>query len=79
MNEKHKEVFEDDNTPRGTCEACHGEDGLGTVLSRTAATRILECKNEDGTLCAPDQKRVTVNEGTPIGCNQCHSNEIARR
>ncbi len=77
-NEKHKEVFEDDRTPRGTCEACHGSDGMGTVLSVTAATRTLECKNGDGTLCR-GEGRIEVPRGTPIGCGQCHENEIGRR
>ena len=73
-NEKHKEARE--GAPAGICASCHGSDGLGTVLSRTAATRVFECKNEDGTLCGPDQKTVTIAKGTPVGCVECHSNEI---
>jgi hypothetical protein len=72
----HKEVFEDNATPKNTCQACHGNDGLGTVLSRTAADRVFECK-ERGTLCGSDQKTVSIAKGTPIGCVECHSNEIA--
>ncbi len=77
-NEKHKEVFEDGATPTGTCIACHGSDGLGTVLSRTAADRVFECKNEDGSLCGPDQKTVSIAKGTAVGCVECHSNEIGK-
>lgn len=77
-NEKHKEVFEDDASPNGICAACHGSDGLGTVLSRTATDRTFECKNEEGTLCGPDQKTVSFAKGTAVGCVECHSNEIDR-
>jgi len=75
-NDKHKEVFEDSATPKETCIACHGKDGLGTVLSRTATDRVFECKNSEGTLCGADQKTVSIAKGTPIGCGECHSNEI---
>jgi hypothetical protein len=75
-NEKHKEVFEDGATPKGTCVACHGIDGLGTVLSRTADDRVFECKNGDGSLCGPDQKTVSIAKGAAVGCVECHSNEI---
>ena len=73
-NEKHIEARED--APDGICAACHGTDGLGTVLSRTATDRIFECKNEDGTLCGRDQDTVSISRGTPVGCVECHSNEI---
>ena len=75
-NDKHKEVSADDQSPAGICASCHGSDGLGTVLSKTSANRVFECKNEDGTLCGPDQNNVTINKGTPVGCVECHSNEI---
>ncbi|MEN8712598.1 MAG: hypothetical protein ABF326_10420, partial [Arenicellales bacterium] len=72
-NDKHKEALQD--APRDICSSCHGADGLGTVLSRTAADRVFECK-ENGTLCGKDQKTVSIAKGTPIGCVECHSNEI---
>ena len=75
-NDKHKEVFEDSATPKGTCIACHGKDGLGTALSRTATDRVFECKNSEGSLCGADQKTVSIAKGTAIGCGECHSNEI---
>ena len=77
-NDKHKEVFEDGASPNGICESCHGSDGLGTALSQTATDRVFECKNEDGTLCGPDQDTIEILRGTPVGCVECHSNEIGR-
>jgi len=75
-NKDHKEVFADHVTPANTCQSCHGGDGLGTALSRTAAQRTLQCKNEDGTLCGGGQQYINVAAGTPIGCVECHSNQI---
>jgi hypothetical protein len=72
-NEKHKEARQ--GASADICSSCHGADGLGTVLSRTAADRVFECK-ERGTLCGSDQKTVSIAKGTPIGCVECHSNEI---
>ena len=73
-NDKHKEARQ--GAPSEICAACHGSDGLGTVLSRTADDRVFECK-ENGTLCGKDQKTVSIPKGTPIGCVECHSNEIS--
>ncbi len=78
-NDKHKEVFEDSRSPAGICSSCHGADGLGTVLSRTATDRVFECKNDKGTLCGKDQKKVSIAKGTAIGCVECHSNEIGNK
>ena len=76
--QKHKEVFEDGASPAGICASCHGNDGLGTVLSRTATDRVFQCKNEDGTLCGADQDTVEILKGTPVGCLECHSNELPK-
>ncbi|MEQ1530113.1 MAG: putative Ig domain-containing protein, partial [Methylococcales bacterium] len=46
------------------CAACHGNDHLGTRLSKTPVDR--EFINEKG-------KKVKVKAGTPIGCNLCHT------
>lgn len=73
-NDEHKEVFE--HSPAGTCEACHGLSGEGTVLSRTHADRRFECKDEKGSLCTSGDDRIDVARGTPIGCGECHRNEI---
>ena len=48
------------------CAACHGNDHLGTRLSKTPVDR--EFVNEKG-------KKVKVKAGTPIGCNLCHTVE----
>jgi hypothetical protein len=71
-NKDHKEIAE--KRP-AACKSCHGADGLGTVLSRTAAERTLVCKDEKGTLCRNDGT-ITVAKGTPINCIQCHLNMI---
>jgi hypothetical protein len=51
------------NLNRNECRACHGQNGEGSVLSRTAADRNL-----------PDVGFVA--KGTPIRCNMCHSNKL---
>lgn len=73
-NDKHKEWFE--KLGAESCQTCHGTDGTGTVLSRVARDRRLECKNGDGSLCGNDQKFVTIAKGTPVGCQNCHENEL---
>lgn len=72
-NDKHKEYAEKNPA---SCKACHGIDGLGTVLSRTADDRLLKCKSKDGVLCSSGDDIITVRRGTPVACNQCHKNEI---
>ncbi|MET0007965.1 MAG: PKD domain-containing protein [Candidatus Thiodiazotropha sp. 6PLUC4] len=56
------------------CKACHGEDGLGTVLSRMAIDRVLEC--DDSTSFCPDGNRETFPKGYMVGCVECHENQI---
>ncbi len=46
------------------CSACHGNDHLGTRLSKTPVDR--EFVNEKG-------KKIKVKAGTQIGCQLCHS------
>ena len=54
------------------CRACHGMDGEGTVLSRTAVERVLKSDEEqrDGS------KRITLAKGEPVSCVLCHENEL---
>jgi hypothetical protein len=52
-----------------TCRACHGLRGEGTVLSRVAATRTL-ARDESGSTT------VTLQKGTPVRCDTCHSNKL---
>ena len=75
-NDKHEDVFE--KSGKAACQSCHGVNGEGTVLSRTAAERKLKCKNSKGSLCTSGQKFVTVAKGTPIGCANCHENELIK-
>ncbi len=56
----HKRNWDDNGD---ACRACHGDNGQGSVLSRTAADRNL-----------PDVGFVA--KGTPITCTMCHSNEL---
>ncbi|MEW8380772.1 MAG: hypothetical protein AB2704_02920, partial [Candidatus Thiodiazotropha taylori] len=56
------------------CKACHGPDGLGTVLSRMAVTRDLEC--DSSTAFCPDGNSATFEKGYMVGCVECHENEI---
>jgi hypothetical protein len=73
-NNKHKEVYEAGGTPAGTCESCHGIHFEGTVLSRMATERTLECKDTKlpGCISTAEGKRITLAKGTPVGCTQCH-------
>jgi hypothetical protein len=72
-NEHHEHLAEQNPAE---CKACHGVDGLGTVLSTTAAERTLTCKDRRGTLCSAEDQVITVPSHTVIGCVQCHENYI---
>lgn len=73
----HEEVFEQN---KSQCQACHGLNGEGTVLSRAFKDRsfmIEEC--EKGTLCpGQDIDRFTVNlkKGDQVSCDLCHKNHM---
>ncbi|MCU7853696.1 MAG: PKD domain-containing protein [Candidatus Thiodiazotropha sp. (ex Monitilora ramsayi)] len=56
------------------CRACHGVDGLGTVLSRMATDRVLEC--DDKTSFCPDGNDADFPKGYTVGCVECHENEL---
>jgi len=68
-NEEHEEVAEDN---LAQCQTCHGRQLEGTVLSRMAATRELEC--DEGPNCNGD--RITLVKGTEVSCSQCHENPL---
>jgi hypothetical protein len=51
---------------RDACRACHGINGEGTVLSKTAAARTLS--NEG--------RQVNLAEGQMVSCNLCHGNPL---
>lgn len=56
------------------CEACHGTNLTGTVLSRTADDRTVRCKTTQGSLpeCKAGQTTAVIPKGTPVGCGMCH-------
>jgi len=68
------EDFLDDHS-KDTCRACHGRNGEGTVLARMAATRNLECKDEDLPRC-DTSGRITLQKFEQVSCSVCHENEI---
>jgi len=70
----HKEVFNDDGTPPGTCEACHGLQLEGTVLARLPVARTLMCKESPNCRDTPQGKRIMLAAGTQISCGLCHKN-----
>ncbi len=73
-NDDHESVFED--LGAAACQTCHGAGGEGTPISRTAADRLLECKNENGTHCPNHDELITIPKGTPVSCGMCHENYI---
>lgn len=59
IHETHGDFYE--NNP-ASCQACHGTNLLGTVLSRAADARSWNVEHHT----------VNVARGTPIACNLCH-------
>lgn len=60
----HHDFFERN---RASCQACHGVNLEGTVLSRAAANRRLII--EDGRI-------VQISKGEMISCTRCHENPL---
>jgi hypothetical protein len=56
------------------CRGCHGQNGQGSVLSRMAEDRVLECK--DSTTFCPNGNSVLFPKGHAVGCVECHSNKL---
>ncbi len=54
------------NTNSNACRECHGQNGEGTVLSRTAADRDFTGMKDGGPVAA----------GTPVTCTMCHGNKL---
>jgi len=56
------------------CDACHGADLKGTVLSRTADDRTVWCKDNKGSLpgCAAGEQTAVIPKGTAVSCGMCH-------
>jgi len=76
-NRNHEELHD-----YSSCRNCHGVNGEGTVLSRTAANRTLMCKEDSAPGCTKviingqEARRVFVAKGTEISCVLCHDNKI---
>ena len=75
-NKNHKEVFEDGGTPAGNCQACHGQNLQGSVLSRVAADRNLLCAESTGCRETSQGKRILLAKGTQVSCSLCHENPL---
>ncbi len=56
------------------CEACHGQNGEGTVLSAMHTDRVLAY--EDSTAFCPDGVSQLFPEGHQVTCSDCHANEL---
>jgi hypothetical protein len=56
------------------CRACHGENGQGTVLSRMAVDRVLQC-DDGGAFCGGSSSKLFP-KGKMVRCDDCHSNEL---
>jgi hypothetical protein len=54
------------NIDKNACRECHGQNGEGSVLSRTAADRDFS-GIKDGSF---------VPKGTPVTCDMCHGQEL---
>ena len=66
----HEDFLE--HNSKDSCRACHGLNGEGTVLARTADERVLESKEEQ-----PDgSKTITLSKGTLVSCDLCHENKL---
>ncbi|MEJ2455566.1 MAG: PKD domain-containing protein [Candidatus Thiodiazotropha sp.] len=59
---------------RNACRACHGNNGEGSVLSRMATDRTLECDNS--TSFCPGGNSALFPKAHMVGCTECHGNEL---
>ncbi|NJD05984.1 MAG: cytochrome C [Methylococcaceae bacterium] len=63
------------------CAACHGDDHLGTRLSKVPVDRVYDFsgfKMKKLKKAGFKSKIVKVKAGTPIGCNTCHDLKTSR-
>ena len=65
MEEDAHGHFAEDRSNGDRCAACHGEDHLGTRLSKVPVDRVL--KDREG------KALVTLKAGDEVACNLCHS------
>jgi hypothetical protein len=72
-NGGHEDIAERDPD---ACRACHGQNGEGTVLSRMAVDRVLECEGEEGAVFCGGSSSKLFPKGKMVRCDDCHSNEL---
>lgn len=63
------------------CAACHGDDHLGTRLSKTPVDRVFDFSSLDFKKLKKlgfKKKVIKVAAGSVIGCNTCHSVETSK-
>lgn len=65
MDEDAHGHFAEDRRNGDRCAACHGDDHLGTRLSKVPVDRVL--KNRKGKVLA------SLKAGEEVACNLCHS------
>jgi hypothetical protein len=70
---RHEEKLKEGQN-KNACRDCHGQNGQGSVLSRMAADRVLECK--ETTAFCPDGKNAMFPKGHTVGCVECHKNGL---
>ena len=69
-NTEHEDFYEDN--PKA-CQACHGRNLEGTVLSRTAADRdYLRDEDDDDDDEGGGGQTIHLVKGTPVSCDMCH-------
>lgn len=59
----HEEFF---SRNRAECQACHGRQGEGTVISRVKANRLFRV----------EERIIRFTKGTAVGCGDCHRNPL---
>jgi hypothetical protein len=63
---QHGGLIESGTATRAQCQACHGLDYRGTVLSRAQADRQLAANSDSGTTT------IQLFRGAEVGCYACH-------
>ena len=72
-NRNHEDLAEDNPN---ACRSCHGRNGEGTVLSKTATDRQMICDSDEGDWCNAEDQLIQVAAGTQVTCTACHENEL---
>ncbi len=62
----HHDMVGDSSSSMGVCQACHGKNLQGTVLSKAATSRTF----------SHDGRTFTIAKGAVVGCALCHENPL---